>query len=247
MKRLENNIAIITGGAMGIGKATAIRFAQEGASVAIWDVNAEKAKAVVEEIQKAGGKARFYPVNTMDVEQVKAAAAAVQSDFGRIDILINNAGITRDASLKKMTHEQWDLVIGVNLTGVFHCTQVVVPYMEANQYGRIINASSVVGLTGNFGQTNYAATKAGVIGMSKVWAREFGRKGITSNAVAPGFIHTEMMDTIPQNVLDNLTSRTPLQRLGTVEELANTYLFLASSESSFINGAVISVDGGLSL
>lgn len=247
MKRLENNVAIITGGAMGIGKATAIRFAQEGAMVAIWDVNADKAKAVVDEIQNAGGQARFYPVNTMDADQVTAAAAAVQADFGRIDILINNAGITRDASLKKMTREQWDLVIGVNLTGVFNCTQAVVPYMEANQYGRIINASSVVGLTGNFGQTNYAATKAGVIGMSKVWAREFGRKGITSNAVAPGFIHTEMMDTIPEKVLENLTSRTPLQRLGTVEELANTYLFLASSEASFINGAVISVDGGLSL
>ncbi|MBK7343835.1 MAG: beta-ketoacyl-ACP reductase [Saprospiraceae bacterium] len=247
MKRLENNIAIITGGAMGIGKATALRFAREGARVAIWDVNQEKAQAVVDQIKAEGGMAKFYAVNTMDQEQVTAAAAAVNSDFGRIDILINNAGITRDSSLKKMTRDQWDLVIGVNLTGVYLCTQAVVPYMEANHYGRIINASSVVGLTGNFGQTNYAATKSGVIGMSKVWAREFGRKGITSNAVAPGFIHTEMMDSIPEDVLENLTSRTPLQRLGTVDELANTYLFLASSESSFINGAVISVDGGLSL
>ncbi len=247
MKRLENNVAIITGGAMGIGKATALRFAEEGATVAIWDVNKEKAEAVVNQIVTAGGKAKFYAVNTMNAEQVTAAAAAVQADFGRIDILLNNAGITRDSSLKKMTKEQWDLVIGVNLTGVYQCTQAVVPYMEANKYGRIINASSVVGLTGNFGQTNYAATKAGVIGMAKVWAREFGRKGITSNAVAPGFIHTEMMDSIPEKVLENLTSRTPLQRLGTVEELANAYLFLASSESSFINGAVLSVDGGLSL
>lgn len=247
MKRLENNVAIITGGAMGIGKATALRFAEEGATVAIWDVNKEKAEATVNQIITAGGKAKFYAVNTMNADQVTAAAASVQADFGRIDILINNAGITRDSSLKKMTKEQWDLVIGVNLTGVYQCTQAVVPYMEANKYGRIINASSVVGLTGNFGQTNYAATKAGVIGMSKVWAREFGRKGITSNAVAPGFIHTEMMDSIPEKVLENLTSRTPLQRLGTVEELANAYLFLASSESSFINGAVLSVDGGLSL
>lgn len=247
MKRLDKNIAIITGGAMGIGKATALRFAKEGAIVAIWDVNKEKAQAVIDQIIAEGGQARFYAVNTMDEEQVNVAAAAVNADFGRIDILINNAGITRDSSLKKMTREQWDLVIGVNLTGVFLCTQAVVPYMEANNYGRIINASSVVGLTGNFGQTNYAATKSGVIGMSKVWAREFGRKGITSNAVAPGFIHTEMMDTIPDSVLENLTSRTPLQRLGTVDELANTYLFLASSEASFINGAVISVDGGLSL
>ena len=247
MKRLDKNIAIITGGAMGIGKATALRFAKEGAIVAIWDVNKEKAQAVVDQILAEGGQARFYAVNTMDEDQVTAAAAAVNNDFGRIDILLNNAGITRDSSLKKMTRDQWDLVIGVNLTGVFLCTQAVVPYMEANKYGRIINASSVVGLTGNFGQTNYAATKAGVIGMSKVWAREFGRKGITSNAVAPGFIHTEMMDTIPESVLENLTSRTPLQRLGTADELANTYLFLASSESSYINGAVISVDGGLSL
>lgn len=247
MKRLDKNIAIITGGAMGIGKATALRFAKEGAIVAIWDVNKEKAQAVVDQIIAEGGQAKFYAVNTMDEAQVTAAAAAVNADFGRIDILLNNAGITRDSSLKKMTRDQWDLVIGVNLTGVYLCTQAVVPYMEANKYGRIINASSVVGLTGNFGQTNYAATKAGVIGMSKVWAREFGRKGITSNAVAPGFIHTEMMDTIPESVLENLTSRTPLQRLGTVDELANAYLFLASSESSFINGTVISVDGGLSL
>ncbi len=247
MKRLDKNIAIITGGAMGIGKATALRFAKEGAIVAIWDVNKEKAQAVVDQIIAEGGQAKFYTVNTMDEAQVTAAAAAVNADFGRIDILLNNAGITRDSSLKKMTRDQWDLVIGVNLTGVYLCTQAVVPYMEANKYGRIINASSVVGLTGNFGQTNYAATKAGVIGMSKVWAREFGRKGITSNAVAPGFIHTEMMDTIPESVLENLTSRTPLQRLGTVDELANAYLFLASSESSFINGTVISVDGGLSL
>lgn len=247
MKRLDKNIAIITGGAMGIGKATALRFAKEGAIVAIWDVNKEKAQVVVDQIIAEGGQAKFYAVNTMDEDQVTAAAAAVNADYGRIDILLNNAGITRDSSLKKMTRDQWDLVIGVNLTGVYLCTQAVVPYMEANKYGRIINASSVVGLTGNFGQTNYAATKAGVIGMSKVWAREFGRKGITSNAVAPGFIHTEMMDTIPESVLENLTSRTPLQRLGTVDELANTYLFLASSESSFINGTVISVDGGLSL
>ncbi len=154
---------------MGIGKATALRFAKEGAIVAIWDVNKEKAQVVVDQIIAEGGQAKFYAVNTMDEDQVTAAAAAVNADYGRIDILLNNAGITRDSSLKKMTRDQWDLVIGVNLTGVYLCAQAVVPYMEANKYGRIINASSVVGLTGNFGQTNYAATKAGVIGMSKVW------------------------------------------------------------------------------
>lgn len=247
MKRLQDRVAIITGGASGIGKATALRFAREGAKVAIWDVQKEAGEAIAQHIRAEGGTAIFYLVNTTEESQVKDAAAAVNEAFGRIDILINNAGITRDATLKKMDRQQWDQVIGVNLTGVFLCAQAVVPYMEANEYGRIINASSIVGLTGNFGQTNYAATKSGVIGMSKVWARELGRKGITSNTIAPGFIRTEMMETVPEKVLDNLTSRTPLQRLGTVEELASAYLFLASEEASFINGAVLSVDGGLSL
>jgi 3-oxoacyl-[acyl-carrier protein] reductase len=181
------------------------------------------------------------------LQTVTEAAEAVQSAFGSIHILINNAGITRDASFKKMTPEQWNAVIDVNLTGVFNCTKAVYPYMEAQQYGRIITASSVVGLYGNFGQTNYAATKAGVIAMTKVWAREFGRKGITANAVAPGFIHTEMMDTIPEKVLDGMREKAPAGRLGTPEEVAHVYVFLASDEAAFINGAVISVDGGLTL
>lgn len=247
MNRLKGRVAIVTGAASGIGKATAIRFAQEGAHVALWDVNREGGERVAGEIIAEGGSAIFQTVNTTDQESVLAAAAAVNERFGRIDILINNAGITRDATLRKMDRQQWDQVIGVNLTGVFLCAQAVAPYMEANQYGRIINASSIVGLTGNFGQTNYAATKSGVIGMTKVWARELGRKGITVNAIAPGFIRTEMMETIPEKVLETLTSRTPLQRLGTVEELASAYLFLASEEASFVNGTVLSVDGGLSL
>lgn len=247
MDRLKDKVAIITGGASGIGKATAIRFAREGAKVAIWDVNQEGGEKVIQLIQSHGGTARFYIVNTTNEAAVKAAAASVNQDFGRIDILINNAGITRDATLKKMDMEKWNQVISVNLTGVFLCAQAVVPFMEANNYGRIVNASSIVGLTGNFGQTNYAATKSGIIGMTKVWAREFGKKGITSNAIAPGFIRTEMMETIPEEVLETFTSRTPLQRLGTVEELASAYLFLASDEASFINGTVLSVDGGISL
>lgn len=247
MDRLKGRVAIITGAASGIGKATAIRFAREGASVALWDVNREGGEAVTQMINSQGGTAHFWHVNTTDESLVMAAAAEVNTRFGRIDILVNNAGITRDATLKKMERSQWDQVIGVNLTGVFLCAQAIVPYMEANEYGRIINASSIVGLTGNFGQTNYAATKSGVIGMTKVWARELGRKGITANAIAPGFIRTEMMETIPEKVLETFTSRTPLQRLGTVEELASAYLFLASEEASFINGAVLSVDGGLSL
>lgn len=247
MTRLQGRVAIITGAAQGIGKATALRFGREGAKVAVWDINEEAGRQVVDQIIRDGGEARFYAVNTTDADQVTTAATAVNTDFGRIDILINNAGITRDATLKKMAREQWDKVINVNLTGVFLCTQAVVPYMEANNYGRIINASSIVGLSGNFGQTNYAATKAGVIGMTRVWAREFGRKGITSNAIAPGFIMTEMMASIPEKVLDSFKSRTPVARLGTVEELAAAYLFLASEEAGFINGEVLSVDGGISL
>lgn len=247
MGKLKDRVAIVTGAASGIGKATALRFGAEGAAVAVWDVNTAGGQAVVQQIKDAGGKATFYQVNTTDQKTIEEAAKAVHAAYGRIDILINNAGITRDATLKKLERAQWDLVIDVNLTGVYLCTQAVVPYMEANQYGRIICASSIVGLTGNFGQTNYAATKAGVIGMTKVWAREFGRKGITANAIAPGFIMTEMMATIPEKVLDTFRDRTPVQRLGTVEELAAAYLYLASEEAGFVTGTVLSVDGGISL
>ncbi len=247
MGRLTNKTAIITGGAAGIGKATTLRFAQEGAAVAIWDINAEKGEALAAELRAQGHQAQFWQVNTTDLQSVTDAAAAVQAAFGNSHILINNAGITRDASLKKMTPEQWQSVIDVNLTGVFNCTKAVFPYLEAQQYGRIVTASSVVGLYGNFGQTNYAATKAGVIAMTQVWAREFGRKGITANAVAPGFIQTEMTDVLPENVLEAMRGKAPVGRMGTVEEVANVYLFLASDEAAFINGAVISVDGGLTL
>ena len=247
MGKLKDRVAIVTGAASGIGKATALRFGAEGAAVAVWDVNIAGGEAVAQQIKDAGGKATFYQVNTTDQNAIEEAAKAVHAAYGRIDILINNAGITRDATLKKLERAQWDLVIDVNLTGVYLCTQAVVPYMEANLYGRIICASSIVGLTGNFGQTNYAATKAGVIGMTKVWAREFGRKGITANAIAPGFIMTEMMATIPEKVLDTFRDRTPVQRLGTVEELAAAYLYLASEEAGFVTGTVLSVDGGISL
>lgn len=227
---------------MGIGKATALRFAQEGAKVAIWDINQEQGQALADEI---GGK--FYAVNTTDLAACEAAASQVAEAFGQIDILINNAGITRDASMKKMTADQWQQVIDVNLTGVFNCTKAVVPYMLEREYGRIISAASVVAHNGNFGQTNYVATKAGVIGMAKVWAKEFGRKGITSNAIAPGFIGTEMVLTIPQKVIDMLTEKTPVPRLGKPEEIAAAYAFLASDEAGFINGAVLNVDGGVTL
>lgn len=245
MKRLDNKVAIITGGAQGIGKSTALTFAREGAAVAIWDISEAAGQATVADIEAAGGKAKFYAVNATDFAAVEAAAAQVHSDWGQIDILINNAGITADASLKNMTPEQWQRVIDVNLTGVFYCTKAVTPYMIAREYGRVISASSVVGVQGNFGQTNYVATKAGVIGMTKVWARELGRKGITANAIAPGFIATEMVKTVPEKILDGLRGQTPLGRLGEPEDIANAYLFLASDEASFINGVTLSVDGGI--
>ena len=247
MTRLKNKIAVITGGSGGIGKATAIRFVEEGAAVAIWDVATERGEALVTELQKAGGQAAFFQVNTADWDAVQAAVKATVDTFGRIDILINNAGITRDATLLKMTGEQWDQVIDINLTGVFNCTRAIAPLMTGQGSGRIVNASSVVGLYGNFGQTNYAATKAGVIGMTKVWAKELGRKGVTVNAVAPGFIATEMVAAMPEEVLAKMREKVPVGRLGTPEEIAGVYVFLASSEGAYINGATISVDGGITL
>ncbi|MBL7818963.1 MAG: 3-oxoacyl-[acyl-carrier-protein] reductase [Saprospiraceae bacterium] len=245
MSRLKGRVAIVTGGASGIGKATAVRFAQEGAKIAIWDLNEEKGAEAVKEIESLGGEATFYKVNTVQLQSVETAAASVIEDYEQIDILINNAGITRDATLIKMTEEQFDTVIDVNLKGVYNCTKAVAPYMMERKYGRIVTAASVVGLYGNFGQTNYVATKSAVIGMTKVWARELGRKGITANAVAPGFIATEMMKTIPEKVLEGMKSKTPAGRLGLPEEVANAYLFLASDEAAFINGATLSVDGGM--
>jgi len=244
MTRLKDKTAIITGGASGIGKATAIKFAQEGAHIAIWDVLKDKGEELVKILVETGAKAIFYKVNTADAAAVQAAVTAVIKDFGKIDILINNAGILRDATLLKMTEEQFDTVLNVNLKGVFNCTKAVAPYMIERGYGRIVHASSVVALYGNFGQTNYVASKAGLIGMKKVWARELGRKGITVNAVAPGFIATEMIKSIPENIMNSMKEKVPANRLGSVEEVANVYLFLASDEASFVNGAVISVDGG---
>ncbi|MCR9101159.1 MAG: beta-ketoacyl-ACP reductase [bacterium] len=242
MNKLKEKVAIVTGGAMGIGKATAIRFAEEGAKVVIWDINEEKGKALAAELDGL-----FFKVNTTDLSACEAAAKAAVDAYGQIDILINNAGITRDATMKKMSTDQWQQVIDVNLTGVFNCTKAVLPYMLEREYGRIVSAASVVAHNGNFGQTNYVATKAGVIGMTKVWAKEFGRKGITANAVAPGFIGTEMVLTIPEKVIDMLKQKTPVPRLGEPSEIAAAYAFLASDEAAFINGAVLNVDGGVTL
>jgi 3-oxoacyl-[acyl-carrier protein] reductase len=247
MKRLENKVTVITGGAQGIGKAAVKRFAEEGAVVIIWDVNEKKASSTINEFRNISDKISFQKVDVTKLESVTEAAKQIVEKHQKIDILINNAGITRDASFLKMTFEQWQQVIDVNLTGVFNCTKAVAPFMVEKLYGKIVNTSSVVGLYGNFGQTNYVATKSGIIGMTKVWARELGRKGINVNAVAPGFIATEMVSTVPEKVLDMLRERTPLGRLGEPEDIANAYLFLSSDESKFINGAVLSVDGGLVL
>jgi 3-oxoacyl-[acyl-carrier protein] reductase len=247
MKRLENKIAVVTGGAQGIGKATVKRFAEEGATVIIWDVNEDKGNAVISEFKGISTSIEFQKVDVTNLDSVTEAAAKIVEKHKKIDVLINNAGITRDASLLKMTAEQWKQVIDVNLTGVFNCTKAVAPFMVENKSGKIVNTSSVVGLYGNFGQTNYVATKSGIIGITKVWARELGRKGINVNAVAPGFIATEMVETVPEKVIDMLKEKTPLGKLGDPEDIANAYLFLVSDEAKYITGTVLSVDGGLVL
>jgi 3-oxoacyl-[acyl-carrier protein] reductase len=245
MGMLDKKVVVVTGGAQGIGFSAAERFAEEGAIVAIWDFNAEKGAECEALLKAKGHDVRFQQVNVADADSVNAAAEELQNETGRIDVLVNNAGITRDASLMKMTEEQWQQVLDVNLGGVFHCTKAIAPFMVEQKSGCIINTSSVVGLYGNFGQTNYVATKSGVIGMTKVWARELGRKGIRVNAVAPGFIATEMVDTVPENVIEMMVGKTPLARLGKPEDIANAYIFLASDLASYISGTVISVDGGL--
>lgn len=246
--RLDGRVAIVTGGSQGIGEATALRFAQEGAQIVIADVLEDKGQAAAEHItEETGVEAVFVQADMTQSADTDAMAEAAVEAFGRLDILVNNAGITRDATLKKMTEEQFDQVVAVNLKGVFNATKSVRPHMVEQNYGRILNAASIVGLYGNFGQTNYVATKSGVIGMTKTWARELGRKGITVNAVAPGFIETPMIAHVPDKVIGTFTERTPVQRLGKPEDIANAYLFLASDEASFITGVCLSVDGGLVL
>jgi len=244
---LTNKIAVVTGGADGIGKATSLLFAEAGAITLIWDLNEAKGIETVNEIIAQGGKAAFTKVNTAHFDEVKAATDAIVAEYGRLDIIINNAGITRDSTIKKMTPESWQQVIDVNLTGVFNCCKCASDVMVENGFGRIINASSVVALYGNFGQTNYVATKAGLIGMTKTLARELGKKGVTVNAVAPGFIATEMVKKMPAEVLKSMEEKVPLKRLGLPEEIAAAYLFLASDAAAYINGTVLSVDGGITI
>jgi 3-oxoacyl-[acyl-carrier protein] reductase len=251
---LKDKVVIITGGAAGIGRATACRFAQEQARVAVWDVADKNAAELVQHLADAGGDGLFLRVNVADAQSVEAGVKEVIERWGRIDALVNNAGITRDAQLVKymdgavttvMTDEAFDAVINVNLKGVFICTRAVVPHMIKGGGGVILNASSVVGLYGNFGQTNYVATKAAVIGMTRTWARELGRYNIRVNALAPGFIATEMVKAMPQKVVDGMKGLTPLGRLGDPNDIAEAYVWLASDRAAFVTGAVLSVDGGI--
>jgi 3-oxoacyl-[acyl-carrier protein] reductase len=247
--RLKDKVVIITGAGRGIGRATALRFAQEGAYVVVSDIDLDVAQSVADEINTAFGvnqgvKALPVLVNVADRASVDGMVKKTLEQFGRIDVLINNAGIVRDSRLVKMSEEQFDMVIDVNLKAVFNCTQAVTPIMIEQGNGVILNAASVVAAYGNFGQTNYVASKAGVIGMSKVWARELGRKGIRVNAVAPGFIRTRLTEGIPDKVMTKLRERIPLGEMGRVQDIANAYVWLASDEASYITGAVIPVDGG---
>ncbi len=241
--RLNNKVAIVTGGASGIGLATVQTFVREGAKVAIWDLS-EKGTSIADQLKKAGHDVTFTRVSVANKEEVEKATEAAKKHFGRIDILINNAGITKDRTLLKMSKEEWDDVISVNLTGVFNCTQAVVPTMKDQNYGRIVSASSNVAIRGNYGQTNYVATKAAIIGLVKVWALELGRFGITANCIAPGFIKTAMTDAIPDDVRKQMITHIPAGRWGEAQDIANGYLYLASDEASFVNGICLTIDGG---
>jgi len=244
---LKGKVCIITGSGNGIGKATALKFGRYDAIVAVCDIRVEDVNNVVNEIRKNGGTAEGYRVDVTQKEEISFMVNDLKSKYGRIDVLINNAGIILDAQLVKMSEEQWDKVVDVNLKGTFLCTKAVIETMIEQGSGSIINTSSIVGVYGNFGQTNYAATKWGVIGMAKTWAKELGRKGIRSNVVAPGFISTPILESMPEKVINSMIEKVPMKRLGQPDEIAEVYAFLASDLASYINGAVIEVSGGVTL
>ncbi|MCX7994201.1 MAG: 3-oxoacyl-[acyl-carrier-protein] reductase [candidate division WOR-3 bacterium] len=239
---LDGKIALITGGASGIGAAIAQKFVQNGASVIIVDVDEELGKAT---IQNIGERAYFYPLNIADEDSVNTTIDRIMGEFTKVDILINNAGITNDRLLIRMTKEDWDKVISVNLTGTFLVTRAVVKYMMKQRFGRIINIASVIGLIGNAGQANYAASKAGIIGFTKSCAKELASRNITVNAIAPGFIETRMTEKLPEAIKQEYFKLIPLGRFGKPEDVANLALFLASDQADYITGQVIAIDGGM--
>jgi 3-oxoacyl-[acyl-carrier protein] reductase len=244
--QVKDKVVMITGAARGIGKNAAKMFLAHGAKVAVCDVNEAQLAEAGKDLDPSGTLPLVtVAANVADRASMDRAVKTVTEKWGRVDVLINNAGITRDGLLAKMSEADFDSVIGVNLKGVFNCTQAVLPAMLAQRKGAIINTSSIVGVFGNVGQTNYAAAKSGVIGMTKTWAKELGRKGITVNAVAPGFTMTDMLATVPDKILDAIKEKTPLQRLGTQDDIGNAYLFLASDAATFVTGQVLGVDGGL--
>ncbi|MFD0692929.1 3-oxoacyl-ACP reductase FabG [Paenibacillus sp. GCM10027628] len=245
--RLAGKVAIITGGGSGIGKEACQLFAREGAKVIVAEYNEQAGQETAAWIRAAGGEAMSIQTDVSDLDSVERMVAQTLEQFSHIDILINNAGITQDAMLSKMTLEQWHRVLNVNLNGVFYCTRTVAPHMVKQGSGKIINTSSIVGVQGNLGQTNYAAAKAGVIGITKTWAKELGFKGINVNAVAPGYVETGMVATVPEKVLQGMLEKVPLRRLGKPSDIASAYLFLASSEADYVNGTVLEVNGGLSI
>jgi 3-oxoacyl-[acyl-carrier protein] reductase len=253
---LRGKVVIVTGAAAGIGLATARRFASEGCRVAAWDVNEAGQDELLRELSSLGGEPLFRKTNVCDSRDVEAGVQEIVARWNTVDVLINNAGITRDAQFVKwkdgavagtMTEDAFDSVVSVNLKGVFLCSRAVVPHMIRQGSGVILNASSVVGLYGNFGQTNYAATKAGVISFARTWSRELAKYNIRVNAVAPGFIATEMVQKMPEKVIQAMVSHTSLGRMGKPEDVAEAYVWLASDAASFITGTVLSVDGGFVL
>lgn len=248
MQKLANRVAIVTGAARGIGRGIAEKFAQEGATVIVWDVIKDQAEETVKIITDNGGKAEFQEgVDITKLESASEYAQKIKDKYGQVDIIVNNAGIVRDAAFKKMTAEQWDAVISVNLTGVFNCAKAVIPHMMEANYGRIVNLSSVVGIFGNFGQTNYVAAKAGVAAMVKVWGKELGKHNITANAIAPGPINTDMLATVPEPLIKQMQEGIPVRRLGLPADIANAALFFASEDAGFVTGQTLVVDGGSTL
>ncbi|WP_025782876.1 3-oxoacyl-ACP reductase FabG [Sporosarcina sp. D27] len=243
--RISGKTAVITGGAKGIGATAARIFCEQGAQVIIIDFDEQAGEAIAQQLHAEGNDAAFFKADVANEQEVNNAAAAIIEQFGKVDILVNNAGITMDAMTLKMEASAFRRVLDVNVTGVFNCTKAFLPSMIEAGTGRIISTSSIAGTGGNVGQANYAASKAAIIGMTKTWAKEFGPKGITVNAVAPGFIETEMIETIPEKIIAQIRQMTPFPRFGTSEDIANAYLFLASDEASFINGTVLEVDGGM--